>query len=744
MKKLVLLLGLMLMTMSAWAEGHEESGPPVQIGENFYYFFDDGAWLSFNVHRGYPEEPEFYIRDSECYSGNVVVPESVNGVPVVGIMHHTFADCVLTSLQLPSTIKYIDYYAFSNCSCPEVIIPSSVDTINYSAFNGCNFNKLVLQDSNKPLFFFNDPFGGYETDIVNEVYVGRNIVWNTNTNRFLTVKRATIGNNVTELPESMFIYNTNLETLTLGSGAKVLPKTMCSGCHNLATITIPEGVTHINVDAFNSCRALSTVSFPSTLKVIEGGAFYGNQSLTSLTIPASVDTIYRNAFRSCPNIINCTFEDGTGPIVLEETDPWHGIFDESPLQRLHLGRKYIGGQLFKIRTLKSISFGDAIDEIPEAMFENCDSITGITWGKGLKRIGKNAFNGCKALPSIIIPEGVTHIGESAFRYCIGANSLSLPSTLKVIGSETFHYNTSLKSVTIPASVDSIGRLAFYNCSIKNFTLEDGDEPIYLEWSNSYPWSGILDDSPLQRLHIGRNYTGGQTFKIRTLKSISFGDAVVEIPEATFENCDSLTSITWGNGLKLIGKNAFKGCKALTSVIIPRSVVEIRESAFDNCFGITTIKLSNGLKTIGAAAFDDLAVTTLRIPATVENIGNNAFGCKTVKSVYCYAKVPPVCENWAFYYNEPKTQATLYVPSGTENAYKEATCWKEFQNLYDAALGIEVCDVNADGEVNVADLNDIINIILSGAINVIVYDANDDSEVNIADINVIIERILSGD
>ena len=53
------------------------------------------------------------------------------------------------------------------------------------------------------------------------------------------------------------------------------------------------------------------------------------------------------------------------------------------------------------------------------------------------------------------------------------------------------------------------------------------------------------------------------------------------------------------------------------------------------------------------------------------------------------------------------------------------------------------DVNADGEVNIADLNNIISTILSGAINVIVYDVNDDGEINIADINVIIEQIISG-
>ena len=730
----------MLMTMSAWAEeGHEVSGPPVQIGDNFYYFFGDGAWLSYNCHEGYEG---IWIRDTHCYSGNVVVPESVNGVPVVGILQHTFSECVLTSLQLPSTIKYIGHYAFGGCTCPEVIIPSSVDTIDYSAFNGCNFNKLIIQDNNKPLVCNQDPFGGYETDVVNEVYMGRNIVCNTNSFHFSMVKKATIGNNVTVLPNSLFYFNSNLESLTLGTGAKVIPQSLCVGCKNLAAITIPAGVTHIKTAAFEGCSALATASFPSTLKVIEGGAFYGNNSLTSVTIPASVDTIYRNAFRSCPGIVNFTFEDGTNPIVLEETDAGHGIFDESPLQRLHLGRKYIGGQLFKYRTLKSVSFGDAIKEIPVSTFENCDSLTSITWGKRLKHIGRSAFKNCKALPSISIPEGVTHIDETAFSYCTGATSLSLPSTLKVIGNEAFNGEIKLTSVTIPASVDSIGRLAFYGCSIRNFTLEDGNEPIYLEFATSYPWMGILDDSPLQRLHIGRNYTGGQTFKIKTLKSVSFGDAVNEIPESTFQNCDSLTSITWGRGLKRIGKNAFNNCKALTSVIIPKSVDEIEESAFYNCRGITTLKLSTGLKTIGASAFNDIAVTTLRIPATVETIGRFAFSCQTVKTVYCHGKVPPVCENWIFYYNEPRTQATLYVPRGTENAYKEATCWKEFQNLHEAGIGIEACDTNDDGEVTIADVNGIIDAILWGNDDAVVYDVNGDGEITIADINEIINRILN--
>ena len=51
------------------------------------------------------------------------------------------------------------------------------------------------------------------------------------------------------------------------------------------------------------------------------------------------------------------------------------------------------------------------------------------------------------------------------------------------------------------------------------------------------------------------------------------------------------------------------------------------------------------------------------------------------------------------------------------------------------------DVNGDGEVNIADVNAIIDMILSGTIDT-AGDVNDDNEINIADVNAIIDIILN--
>ena len=52
-------------------------------------------------------------------------------------------------------------------------------------------------------------------------------------------------------------------------------------------------------------------------------------------------------------------------------------------------------------------------------------------------------------------------------------------------------------------------------------------------------------------------------------------------------------------------------------------------------------------------------------------------------------------------------------------------------------------MNGDREVNIADVNAVINIILSGNDDNTAADVNGDGEINIADVNAIINIILTG-
>jgi hypothetical protein len=58
--------------------------------------------------------------------------------------------------------------------------------------------------------------------------------------------------------------------------------------------------------------------------------------------------------------------------------------------------------------------------------------------------------------------------------------------------------------------------------------------------------------------------------------------------------------------------------------------------------------------------------------------------------------------------------------------------------------LDPCDVNADGEVNIADVNAVIGVIMGGATHDASAgraDVNSDGEVNVADINAVIAAIF---
>ena len=78
---------------------------------------------------------------------------------------------------------------------------------------------------------------------------------------------------------------------------------------------------------------------------------------------------------------------------------------------------------------------------------------------------------------------------------------------------------------------------------------------------------------------------------------------------------------------------------------------------------------------------------------------------------------------------------------------KANCYLDDIKMYYKETWPEplVGDVDGDGEVNIADVNVLIDLILSETGNTakLKADVNDDGEVNIADVNMVIDLILKG-
>ena len=79
-----------------------------------------------------------------------------------------------------------------------------------------------------------------------------------------------------------------------------------------------------------------------------------------------------------------------------------------------------------------------------------------------------------------------------------------------------------------------------------------------------------------------------------------------------------------------------------------------------------------------------------------------------------------------------------------DAYRADENWYPyFGQIVDDLMPPLPGDVNGDREINIADVNAVIDIILGGNDDTTAADVNGDGEINIADINAIIDIILSG-
>ena len=108
--------------------------------------------------------------------------------------------------------------------------------------------------------------------------------------------------------------------------------------------------------------------------------------------------------------------------------------------------------------------------------------------------------------------------------------------------------------------------------------------------------------------------------------------------------------------------------AITSIHIPASVISIGRAAFTGCGNLTTITFATGskLEEIGIMAFkQNTSVTSIEIPASVTSIGNNAFvNCGILESVTFGTGINLAVIEQATFSNCYKLKSIIIPPSVT--------------------------------------------------------------------------------
>ena len=292
---------------------------------------------------------------------------------------------------------------------------------------------------------------------------------------------------------------------------------------------------------------------------------------------------------------------------------------------------------------------------------------------------------------IVIPATVTHDG------------ITYPVT--EVGHSAFKNCTGLTHAVLPASIITIGPRVFESCTSLA--------------------SMIIPDSVTT---MGANVFD----KCYAIDSIVIGDRVTSLGDYMFNDCRELEKVVVGKSVTTIGKYAFRGCRSLTDVVLPNSVTTIGAWAFYGCSQLLNVTIGSGVTAIDTHIF---------------------YNCTRMESVTCLALTPPSVDYGLFDDSSMYYHAKLHVLPDAVEAYESAEIWKYFfQILGDVVVPIPG-DVNSDGEVTIADANNVVVIIVNGGNGghtrvptgdgvIDLADANSDGEINIADVNAILDTILN--
>jgi hypothetical protein len=282
--------------------------------------------------------------------GAVVIPDTINGMPVTSIGIRAFqSKSSLTSVTIPSSVTSIGDWAFSYChNLVSVVIPngvtsignyafaygnnrtsvtlgSSVATIGYGAFSyNSGLISITIPDSvtsiGNAAFAFCPDLTAITVGALNTAYSSSavGVLFDKSQTALLqypagkTETHYTIPDGVVSIGESAFSRCAHLTSVTIPGSIVSIGWSAFNACTSLASVTIPDGVTSIAGYGFFGCTSLTNIVIGSGVTSIGTYAFSGCTSLTSVVIPANVTSIGTSAFRQCTSLAGIYFQ-GNAP-----------------------------------------------------------------------------------------------------------------------------------------------------------------------------------------------------------------------------------------------------------------------------------------------------------------------------------------------------------------------------------------------------------------------------------------------
>ena len=610
-----------------------------------------------------------------------------------------FEGTAFTSFTVPDSVESIGSRAFANTELTSFTVPSSVTELGNNVFynvptiESLTVEQYMIDQTNaetgepiepKALFSrLHDLFGAptYTSSSSGELlpvdsddfYIAYNSIAVP-----ASLESVTIGG-MAYVPASFMRGMSSLTTVSLTIDdsyaenwdiAPTIGNYAFSGCENLGSgLTINGNYTMIGSSAFEG-TALTSFTVPASVESIGSRAF-AETSLASFTVPANVTSLEDNIFYNVDTLSSLTIAS-------------MGYYDsESETYNTLLNNL---GNIFGAQSLTAW-----LEENPDATeedypFYTADSsyyafpkaLTSLTIG-GMLNVPDNFLRGMSSLETVsltIDAERATiatdnpSVGSYAFADCTALTSLTINGDYTSIGQYAFQ-NTALTSFTVPESVTSLGRNIFYDvATLESLTIEQFSH-YDSDYSNAFSSLGSLfGATPLE-------------------------DWILENPDdATAEDYPfsgnypkAFTSLTIG-GIAYLPANFASGASTLETVALTFDVnddyyytnTDIGASAFANCTNLSELTLAGDyLTSIGNYAFQNTALTSFTLPASVTSVGTGILNGTHVTGIIIesadnydyeagvlalFGTTDPVGSNgngYGTFYTVSRNYTTYYVP-----------------------------------------------------------------------------------
>ncbi|MBQ8791281.1 MAG: leucine-rich repeat protein [Ruminiclostridium sp.] len=336
--------------------------------------------------------------------------------------------------------------------------------------------------------------------------------------------------------------------------------------------------------------------------------------------------------------------------------------------------------------LETLTIPASITDIFDTAFDGCDSLTTVNYvtnTRGHKFAYDNglttesymvfdeqedgtlelmAYGGTDAsvtIPSQVDGKKVTAINHSTFKGCTFLQSVSIPVGITRIETYAFEGCTSLKSVVIPEGVTEINHYTFQNCSsLEEVTIPASVETIYID---AFFYCDKLDAvyyTPNTRGHAFAFQNGYATTPF--ILTTELDDGTLELTGyGSRETVVTLPSELDGKKITSISAQALSSCQSATTVIIPDSFTNIGDNAFLCRTRITSITIPKSVTKISTTAFDS---------------------CSSELVIHCYkdstAHIYAASNGISYELIEEEAEITPPSLSVTTSGYKALLQWTE--------------------------------------------------------------------